>query len=345
MKEFEFIDRVMPDVPPPSPAQVAAVRARIATEAAGSRRAAPAARGRGWRGVVLAAAAVALVIAAIVVMVPRTGVRQVAATPERLLELAAAKLAAQPQGAGRYWRLETEEILRSKDEGDYTVENRGRDVLVIGRDNSRYTWFESVSAKPYSTEDTEAWKRSGSPRLCPARGCDKNLRFYPRRDPEHVLALADGWEPTVKEVLALPREAKALKAELLRHRSASSELSPDDWVLQTGARLVRDVPAAPGTRAAVYRMLATMPGVSVLDDVRDPMGRQGVTLQLPTRGADRVQLVIDPRSGELLAVQHMAPMPGLPQGVPWSASIIKKAGWSDARPVPPPNCDGCASRH
>ncbi|MEV4106409.1 CU044_5270 family protein [Nonomuraea sp. NPDC049695] len=344
MKEFEFIDRVMPDVPPPSPAQVAAVRARL-TEAVATRRTAPAVRARGWRGIVLVAAAVALVIAAVVVMVPRSSPTPVASTPERLLDLAAARLAAQPQGAGRYWRLEIEEITRGKGEGGYVVEERGRDVLALGRDNTGYTWYESASAKPYSTEDTEAWKRSGSPRLCPARGCDKNLRFYPRRDPEQMLVLAEGWEPTVKELLALPRKAKALKTELLRHRSAHSTISPDDWVMQVGARLVRDVPATPGTRAAVYRMLATMPGVGVLDDVRDPMGREGVALQLPTRGADRVQLVIDPRSGELLAVQHMAPMPGLPQGVPWSASVVRKAGWSDARPVPPPGCKGCAGRH
>ncbi|MEV6035656.1 hypothetical protein AB0L65_31165 [Nonomuraea sp. NPDC052116] len=42
---------------------------------------------------------------------------------------------------------------------------------------------------------------------------------------------------------------------------------------EAGIRLVRDVPATPGTRAAAYRMLAALPGARVVDDVRDPANR------------------------------------------------------------------------
>ncbi|WP_193318317.1 hypothetical protein [Nonomuraea phyllanthi] len=58
-----------------------------------------------------------------------------------------------------------------------------------------------------------------------------------------------------------------------------------------------------------------------------------------------MQLVIDPGSGELWAVQHVAPVPGLAQVVPWSASIVRKAGWSDVRPVPPAGCKGCSGTY
>ncbi|MBB5076922.1 hypothetical protein HNR40_002386 [Nonomuraea endophytica] len=56
--------------------------------------------------------------------------------------------------------------------------------------------------------------------------------------------------------------------------------------------------------AAACRMLATLPGVIVIDNVSDQAGLVGVTLQLPTSGG-RIQLVIDRQSGDLLAVQHV----------------------------------------
>ncbi|MEV0589440.1 hypothetical protein [Nonomuraea sp. NPDC050310] len=89
-------------------------------------------------------------------------------------------------------------------------------------------------------------------------------------------------------------------------------------------------------------MLATLPGVSVLDTMRDPAGRLGVALQLPISGADRVQLVIDRQSGALLALQRVAPMPGLPAGVPCRPPSSGRPGGSTHRPVPPPACKDCA---
>ncbi|GGP08523.1 CU044_5270 family protein [Nonomuraea glycinis] len=347
--EFEFIDRVMPDVPPPTPAQLAAARARLAEAARATPPAAP-----GRRVMVLAAAAVVLVIGAIAALMPPAARQPAAATPSQVLAAAAGRLAAQPPGAGRYWRMETEELLRTKGVDGYLVEERGLDVLAFGPDGDVYGWYEAVSTTPYGAKNTETWRRAGSPRLCPAPGCDENLRHYPRQALDEALTFhavrrpgggGARWAPTRAELLALPQEAAALKAELSKRYPAGGSVSRADWLLETGSRLVLNVPATPGTRAAAYRMLATLPGVSVIDDVRDPAGRAGVALQLPASGADLVQLVIDRQSGDLLAVQHVAPVPGLPPGVPWSASIIKRAGWGDARPVPPPGCAGCAGTY
>ncbi|MFI6922264.1 hypothetical protein ACIBIZ_20160 [Nonomuraea spiralis] len=289
-REFEFIDRVMPDVPPPIPAQLAATRARLAEAA----RATPLAAS-GLRVMVLAAAVVVLVIGAIAALMPPAA-RQPAATPQQVLAAAAGKLAAQPQGTGRYWRMETEELFRTKGADGYLVEERGLDVLAFGPDSDVYSWYGAVSAIPYGAKNTETWRRAGSPKLCPARGCDKNLRYYPHRALDEAL------------IFGADRKSGDKKAS---------------W--------------AP--------TLATLPGVSVIDNVRDPAGRLGVALQLLTSGADRVQLVIDRQSGNLLAVQHVAPIPGLRPGVPWLASIIKQAGWGDARPVPPPGCKGCTGTY
>jgi hypothetical protein len=64
MKEFKFIDEVMPDVPPPDPGAVAEARARMRRVRRG--------RPRTWAGVLVAAAATVTVIGA-VTLVPRLG--------------------------------------------------------------------------------------------------------------------------------------------------------------------------------------------------------------------------------------------------------------------------------
>jgi hypothetical protein len=70
-----------------------------------------------------------------------------------------------------------------------------------------------------------------------------------------------------------------------------------------------------------------------------------VALQLRVNDAVRVQLVIDAGSGELWAVQQVAPMRGLPQGAAAVATIVVRAGWNDARPVPPSGCQDCRGRY
>ncbi|TYB53498.1 hypothetical protein FXF51_49540 [Nonomuraea sp. PA05] len=375
MREFEFIDRVMPDVPPATPEQRAALRARLFEQGHGSvggrrvmrptgrrgRRGVTSGgrrgslRGRpgvmsggslgGWRSVALVAAAVILVIGAVAVLLPRSTPAPAALTPRQRLDAAAGRLAAQPHAVLRYWRQETEVITRTKGAGGYLVEERGRDVVAIGRDGDWYTWYEAVSAEPYGAEATERWRRSGSPRLCPARGCDPNLPYYPARSMDRLLAVAPGWTATLPEVLALPREASALKAELLKHYSDTSKANRDEWLAQAVRRLVVEFPTTPGTQAAAYRVLAGLPGASVRDDVRDPAGRRAVTIQAPVRGVVSSQLVIDPDSGALWAAQQVAPVPGLAPGAPDVIRSIVRRAWTDARPTPPPGCRNCSGRY
>ncbi|GAA2209604.1 hypothetical protein GCM10009850_050630 [Nonomuraea monospora] len=383
MREFEFIDRVMPDVPPATPEQRAAVRARLLEHGHGSvgdrrdvrptgrrgrrgvtsggRRGSPRSRrggmpggslggwrgvlSGGWRGVTLVAAAVILVIGAVAVLLPRSAPAPATLTPRQRLDAAADRLAAQPHAVLRYWRQETEIVRRTKGADGHLVEERASEVVAIGRDGDWYTWYEPVSTKPYGAAATEAWRRSGSPRLCPGRGCDPNLPVYPSRSMSRPLAVAPGWTATLPELLALPREAAALKAELLRRYPDGSDESRDQWLAQAARLLVVELPTTPGTQAAAYRVLAGLPGASVRDDVRDPAGRRAVTLQAPVRGVVSSQLVIDPDSGALWAAQQVAPVPGLAAGVPDVVTSIVRRAWTDARPTPPPGCRECSGRY
>jgi hypothetical protein len=102
------------------------------------------------------------------------------------------------------------------------------------------------------------------------------------------------------------------------------------WLWGAAWRLVNS-PATPGTRAAAYLLLAKAPGTTVVDEISGPFGLDGLALQ--SKGG---QIAIDRRTGQLLGRQLWTP-----QGVVWGAEIVRKAGWSDVRPVPPAKCVRC----
>jgi hypothetical protein len=243
MGEFQFIDEVMPDVPPASPERIAAVRARVlasASDTGGGFR--PRRTVHGLMGTVLAAAAVVLVITIGLVVAPRQSEGPAMTSPRQVLDTAADRLAAQPPAAGRYWRLETQNLMRMKGTGGYLVEERGDDVLVIGRDGDRYTWYEAVSARPYGVAAQRAWERAGSRELCPARGCDPNARFYASRSLGQALRLADGLDLTLTELLDLPEEATALRTRLLASYPPGSESSGWPKRASSSSRKLRPLP-------------------------------------------------------------------------------------------------------
>ncbi|MEU6784231.1 CU044_5270 family protein [Nonomuraea angiospora] len=298
MKEFQLIDEVMPQVPPADHATVMAARARML--GAARRRHRPV-----WPKVMLAAVAVSAVMAGGFVAVPLlggTGV-QTAAVPEADAVLAAAadRLAAQPPGTGAWWRREMAQVARTKT-ATYTVEKRVRDVLWASRQRGYRTQRGPISAKPLTPADEQAWKDAGSPDLCD--GCQLGKTYF------------TPLKMTTKPVTELPTDPEALKAEMLR---ANDKEAPEAWLWGASKWLLLDVESTPATRAALYRVLAGLPGVRVENGVTDIDGRTGVALtygEAPTRQ----QIIIDRDSGQLLAIQD---------GDGSLAYVIKRLGWTD----------------
>ena len=89
--------------------------------------------------------------------------------------------------------------------------------------------------------------------------------------------------------------------------------------------LLIQLPVSPAVRAATYRMLAEVPGLTVTENVKDAKGRAGVKIGYTYRNEDGTTaptaLVIDPDSGSLLAREDKA-----------SSSLLLSAGFSDATP-------------
>ncbi|MEU4224665.1 CU044_5270 family protein [Nonomuraea sp. NPDC026600] len=335
MKKFQLddeavsalIDDVMPDVRPADPARVMAVRARVLSGP-------PRRRLPGWSGVALAAASVALVLVGGFVVVPRLGRGEVdTATTSNVpavLGAAADRLAAQPEGTGAWWRremLRVERRIATSENPTYLIERRGSKVLWVNRAGEERTENGDVTAVPFSPADKRAWKEAGSPPLCdPGGGCTISKIFFTSVDTK-----------TLKPVAQLPTDADALKAELLKRRYPANGIdSQESWLWEAGSWLLLDAPSTQGTRAAVYRMLAGLPGVRVVDGAKDDEGRAGVALMFGD--SRRQEIVIDRESGDLLAVQSRLTwrkeglLPILPVGPPFEAFLLKRLGWTDEVP-------------
>jgi hypothetical protein len=90
-------------------------------------------------------------------------------------------------------------------------------------------------------------------------------------------------------------------------------------------------PATPGTQAAMYRLLAEQPSVTIVRGVTDPLGRTGVAIS-----TDGDYLIIDPRNAQLLASTTQPVHAG--RAIPTArggVDVIEAQGWTNrlgARP-------------
>lgn len=152
-----------------------------------------------------------------------------------------------------------------------------------------------------------------------------------------------GTAPAQVDLRTLPSDPDALKAALER------TLPPEwrgpnetDWLF-ANAKLILSGPVDPRTRGAVYRLLAEDPNLRNLGTVMDALGRRGTAFALREKSqnpADRglqVQMIIDTRTGRLLATQTVLTKPG---GI-WADrktgdivdyDAVRSYGWTDQVP-------------
>jgi hypothetical protein len=170
---------------------------------------------------------------------------------------------------------------------------------------------------------------------------------------------------SARELQALPANPARLKALILSGSSASAYPGGDEsYLFQTTPALLT-LPGTPAVRAALYRMLASLPDVRSLGPVRDTAGQPGVAVALTERfrqcggydmqvpGGDvtryrlsactvQQRLVINPHTGQPLAQELRYQQ--LPDGQTWSApdrlfsyEIFGPARWTNATPPTPSN--------
>jgi hypothetical protein len=149
---------------------------------------------------------------------------------------------------------------------------------------------------------------------------------------------------TMDQVRKLPTGAAQLEAALRRlYRQepladVHGILPPFSDYLWDAASALLPAPIAPGTRAALYQVLAHHQGqdIRMVRKVTDPLGRLGVAFAWPDPAPDdrdsQTRLIIDPDSGRLLAqvhtrgIGHQLDSWIAYQAMGWTARIGERAG-------------------
>jgi hypothetical protein len=165
------------------------------------------------------------------------------------------------------------------------------------------------------------------------------------------------------ELLDLPKEPDALReracwrfwpaySETMKDwpspPAGSSLPTKDSWLLGISLELLQHAPISAGTRGALYRMVAGLPGTRALGRIPDAEGRLGVGIgwtQAVGDGQSEQQHIVDESSGRLLALQNVVVKPwsrdpaggeglaGLPAG-----TVYQRAAWTDTSARLPEGC-------
>ncbi|MFG2053730.1 CU044_5270 family protein [Micromonospora sp. NPDC048930] len=259
------------------------------------------------------------------------------ATARQLLLAAAETVAGTEAGTGRYWKtvVEDGEVRQvGPTGGRYDILVRMRVETWYATDPADRTWvfFQPLGARPVDAADEAAWRRAGSPsrwgQFSAAPG-SRRLRTPNGLDPARNYLLG-GMSVTGAELAALPTDPAALRAALLSRYEGGE--SNTEYLYWSGNQLVLQLPASPQVRAAAYRMLAGLDGVTELGPVTDPHGRPGMAVAYTRRGdggLGQTRLIVDPRTGMALAEESWDADTGRLLGY----QAVVDASWTDTQPT------------
>ncbi|MCO5991867.1 CU044_5270 family protein [Actinoallomurus rhizosphaericola] len=197
-------------------------------------------------------------------------------------------------------------------------------------------------------KDEAAWKAAGSPPLSVNGGTtaskpstityDKPTNKTYGYKVSHLVNPSIGsHEIEWKTMPTLPTTKSSLETYLRRlwqqdrTGGANGYVAPADfgvYVFQ-GAGSLFSAPIRPGTRAALYRILADHPSVKVTGRITDRQGRSGVAITARTTDGAIERLVVDPKTARLLDVEYL---PGNRPGTPGAHGVseyraFERQGW------------------
>lgn len=145
----------------------------------------------------------------------------------------------------------------------------------------------------------------------------------------------EGRALTMPQLAQLPTGPAALRAFLLAPYPADYQHSRPVQLVQRlfgEAADLTTAPVDPAVRAAVYRLLAGLPGIEVLGPTGDAVGRRGTAIAVPD-GDVLHELIIDPRTGAVLDTQDVTRAHGHTEIGIYNA--ILASGWTNTVPFTP----------
>jgi hypothetical protein len=208
------------------------------------------------------------------------------------------------------------------------------------------TTDRDITAGFASPADKVAWQRAGSPSLSDMKPftADSHLN-------EPYLELGPKGTK-MADLTKLPATSAALQnlirrdwdrqGKTLARAGAGYQRAPYTQYVREMALNVILAPVTPATRAAAYRLLASLPGMRMVGRVHDRLGRPGVALayqatDLESRQRSKIEthLIIDPRSATVLSSDdYRIGAGGKAESEPYSSTLDTVSGWTDRIGVP-----------
>ncbi|SEG89659.1 hypothetical protein SAMN04489712_12419 [Thermomonospora echinospora] len=293
-------------------------------------------------------------------------VREVTINARTALLAAAHGAQRQPQRTGRYWHVRTlfgtlEQVGPAG--GRYAVLHRYQHDAWNPRSPDEEGWFrsEELGARPATTADEAAWRADGSPTAWvtgpkPKAGGGKppntrvpDLEMNPKDSAfAHSTGRAsdapDELNVTQDELERAAADPAELRALLLAHPlgEAHDGENTDAELFETAAGILMTKPLPPAKRAAIYRLLAGIDGVTATDGVKDAAGRTGTALKMRQRypnGSVEIHFIVDRATGAGLAKEiHYLKGEGdrawMKPGTRWYYEVVTSQ-WVDVLPDMP----------
>jgi hypothetical protein len=307
MDEFELARRVLKD-PPDDPGATERALARL-DEAMDAPRRGHRRHSRTWLAV--AAVFVALLVGTLTVVQP-FGDASAGAAELRQLGGLARGIPNTSLSDGQFY------FLRDEEEGISSVQNIS--------DGSRYAYAVHDSVRTWIAADGSGYRETTYSSVHFVTPADRATwvaegRYdIPQPGDVDTMRFAKG-EVEGMDTSALSTDPVELDAQL----RGDPGIKDDRQLYEEIGNLLYQSGASPQLRAALFEVAARIAGVQLIGTVTDPLGRTGIALALDDIEGRRTQLVFDPSTSNLLAIELFTIQP--------DGSVASPDGWTAPDPT------------
>ncbi|MBB5080309.1 CU044_5270 family protein [Nonomuraea endophytica] len=342
MNEFDLVNQARPDVPPYDPGTKAMARDQLV--AAGRKRFA-------WRKpytfAVAGALALAVGVGAAVFLpaeTPRVSPRQSAPVALPKIALMSAEQVFDRAAGAAVEELEPrdDQYVVTESQTMYTAQSLGEDTEErwLYR-TKRKIWLRADGEKDAQGRDGVLQIETIDPVAYP--GWEIPKKAYEEKGVEVMPLTSCGtrgpWSKDYATLKQLPTEAEAMKAWLYKTFPGNGDKQiPAEFAVWDGAsELLRESYMPPAQRAALFKALGTLPGITVTEGAEDAAGRKGLGVGGVWRG-QRSELIIDGENYALLGERSVVvdeKAAGAPVGSLLASTAQLKVSVSDTAPDAP----------
>jgi len=221
------------------------------------------------------------------------------------LETAALHIVALPSptlGEGRAWYVHTRgdylswQSLPGVDAGTFAWLDHQHHKQWVSCDGARHFITTDQPGGFVTPRDHAQWLAAGRPKLAD--------RFELRDHADKPFYFLGGYA-SCAQVRAMPTAPDKILAAIQKN-TAGSDLEPPYEALDTIAQTLVDAPLSAEQAAALYRTAARLPGIELLGQAHDHVGRPGLAVAIDDHSHGyRLVLIIDAHTGRLLGKSNI----------------------------------------